>query len=305
MSHPRSSLGSFAGAGLLLGEDRIEAGSSAEAPVLVVGLGEVGGPLLEILSGAHRTAGRDIEDRAFHGVQILHLCFPFSSDFVSAAARYVALYEPEVVVVNSTVVPGTTRAIQESSGTSAVYSPVRGKHARMTEELRHYRKFVAGTSTQAVALIEAHFAAAGVTTQRISSFESLEVAKLLETSYFGVLVAWAQEMDRFAASVDADYWEMLTFFEEIGFFPPVSFEPGFIGGHCVMPNLELLERVRKSPFIDAIKMSNQDRAREWQERGVSTADRLSPRPRGARSLGTTRTPMGQLLGTEPMRGEFA
>jgi UDP-N-acetyl-D-mannosaminuronate dehydrogenase len=227
-------------------------------------------------------AGRDIEDRDFHGVRVLHLCFPFGPGFLPAACRYVQLYEPHVVVVNSTVVPGTTRAIQQATGTAAVYSPVRGKHARMAEELRRYRKFVAGTSEQAIAEVEAHFAAAGLSTARMSSFESLELAKLLETTYFGVLVAWAQEMDRFAGSVAADYWETLAFFEEIGFFPPVGFEPGYIGGHCVMPNLDLLEQVRRSPWIDTVRNSNDQRAREWQAAGRSTEERLSPRSRGAR-----------------------
>lgn len=255
-------------------------GSSAAA-VLVVGLGEIGRPLLGILREAHDAAGRDIEDRHFDGVQVLHLCFPYSPDFVSAAARYVSLYEPGVVVVNSTVVPGTTTEIQEKTGVPAVYSPVRGKHARMTEELRSYRKFVAGTSAQAVAQVEDHFTAAGMATQRMSSPEALELAKLLETTYFGVLVAWAQEMDRFAGAVDADYWETTAFMEEIGFFPPVRFQPGYIGGHCVMPNLELLEQVRSSPFIDLMRESNGRRATELAERGLSTADRLSPRPNGA------------------------
>lgn len=282
MADLRSSLGSPVAARGRPGPDGTLLEPSTEAPVLVVGLGEVGGPLLGILRGSHRAFGRDVEDRAFHGVQVLHFCFPFGPDFVSSAARYVSRYQPEVVVVNSTVLPGTTRALQETTGIPAVYSPVRGKHARMTEELRHYRKFVAGTSADAVALVCDHFAAAGVTTQRMSSFESLELAKLLETSYFGVLVAWAQEMDRFAASVAADYWQMLGFFEEIGFLPPVGFEPGYIGGHCVMPNLELLAKVRPSPLIDAVQESNEQRAREWHERGRSATERLSPRGRATR-----------------------
>ncbi|MCW2895948.1 MAG: UDP-glucose/GDP-mannose dehydrogenase [Actinomycetia bacterium] len=252
-------------------------GSSAAA-VLVVGLGEIGRPLLEILRGAHVAAGRDVEDRPFDGVQVLHLCFPYSTDFVSSAARYVSIYEPEVVVVNSTVVPGTTTEIQEKTGVPAVYSPVRGKHAQMADELRRYRKFVAGSSALAVALVEDHFAAAGITTRRMSSPEALELAKLLETTYFGMLVAWAQEMDRFADAVDANYWETTAFLEEIDFLPPVGFQPGYIGGHCVMPNLELLEQVRRSQFIDVMRESNSRRARELQERGLSTTDRLSPRP---------------------------
>jgi UDP-N-acetyl-D-mannosaminuronate dehydrogenase len=283
VSASRSSLRLPAAAGPVPGPDDLRPEASAEAPVVVVGLGEVGRPLLEILRGTHQAAGRDIEDRAFHGVRILHLCFPFDAGFVSAASRYVSRYEPEVVVVNSTVVPGTTRAIQQRTGTAAVYSPVRGKHARMTEELRHYRKFVAGTSAEAVAVVADHFAAAGMTTQRVSSFEALELAKLLETTYFGVLVAWAQEMDRFAAAVGADYWETLEFFEEIGFLPPVGFEPGFIGGHCVVPNLDLLDQVRRSPLVDAIRNSNDQRAREWRTSGRSKEERLTPRRQGAKS----------------------
>ena len=277
MPNPSSSPGSSAVAGMLSSEDAVKTETSTDAAVLVVGLGEIGGPLLGILRAAHHAAGRDIEDRPFDGVQVLHLCFPYTSDFVSSASRYVSLYEPGVVVVNSTVVPGTTREIQEKTGVPAVYSPVRGKHAGMADELRRYRKFVAGTSAQAVALVEDHFAAAGVTTQRMSSPEALELAKLLETTYFGVLVAWAQEMDRFAEAAGVDYWETTDFFEEIDFFPPVGFQPGYIGGHCVMPNLELLEQVRRSAFIDVMRESNSRRAREWQERGLSTADRLSPR----------------------------
>ena len=96
---------------------------STEAGVLVVGLGEVGLPLLEVLGSAHQAAGRDIDDQAFHGVRILHLCFPFGPNYVSAASRYVALYRPEVVVVNSTVVPGTTRAIQQESRHSRRVQP--------------------------------------------------------------------------------------------------------------------------------------------------------------------------------------
>jgi hypothetical protein len=282
MISPRSTPDQGARLGRRPGDDGVSAEASTHAPVLVVGLGEVGRPLLQVLGAAHSAFGRDVvADRDFHGVQILHVCIPFGLEFIATAARYVTRYRPGVVVVNSTVVPGTTRAIQEQTATPTVYSPVRGKHARMAEELRRYRKFVAGTSAEAVATVEDHFAAAHVATGRMSSPESLELAKLLETSYFGVLVAWAQEMDRFAAATGADYAEMAGFFDEIGFFPPVTFQPGYIGGHCVMPNLDLLERVRRSPFIEAVRQSNDERRREWQGRGRSVTERISPRPRGS------------------------
>jgi hypothetical protein len=43
-----------------------------------------------------------------------------------------------------------------------------------------------------------------------------------------------------------------------------------------MQNLDLLERVRSSPFVDAIRRSNRERADEWRAAGRSLDERLSP-----------------------------
>lgn len=246
------------------------------ATVLVIGLGEVGRPLLEVLEPFHAVIGRDIEDVPVEDVGILHICFPFSDAFVELASRYVSTYRPSLVIVNSTVVPGTSRAVETRTGVPTVYSPVRGKHVRMKDELLTYGKFIAGTSEYALVHAERHFKEAGLVTQRMSTPEALEVAKLLETSYFGLLIAWAQEMDRFATALSADYDEILEFFHEVAVLPSTRFQPGYIGGHCVMPNLELLEEVRPSPFIEAIRHSNAERESEWRSMGKSLAERLSP-----------------------------
>jgi UDP-N-acetyl-D-mannosaminuronate dehydrogenase len=248
----------------------------AEATVLVIGLGEVGRPLFEVLGPAHDVVARDLEDVPVDEVGILHICFPFGEAFVQSVCDYVASYQPSLVIVNSTVVPGTTRAIEDGSGVPTLYSPVRGKHVRMKDELLTYEKFLAGTSEVALVVAERHFKEAGLVTHRMSSPEALELAKLLETSYFGLLIAWAQEMDRFASAVSADYGEILEFFGEVAFLPSTRFQPGFIGGHCVMPNLSLLEEIRESPFIDAIRQSNAKRESEWRSVGNSLSDRLSP-----------------------------
>ena len=44
-------------------------------------------------------------------------------------------------------------------------------------------------------------------------------------------------MNRFAETVNADYLEVGKFFREIAYLPNVLFQPGYIGGHCVMPNI--------------------------------------------------------------------
>jgi hypothetical protein len=97
----------------------------------------------------------------------------------------------------------------------------------------------------------------GLGTRVLSSPEAAEVAKLSETTFFGLMIAWAQEVERYADKVGADYDEIVSFYDEIGFFPPVRYFPGVIGGHCVMPNIELLGRLGDSGILRAVKDSNQ------------------------------------------------
>ena len=231
------------------------------APVVVVGLGEVGRPLLELVRRSGRTAiGIDIEPDglpALGSVDVMHICFPFEiADFVGEAARYIELLGPRLTIVDSTVAVGTTRAVHERTGAAVAHSPVRGKHARMLEELGTYVKFVGGIDDDAAEAASAHFKSLGIDTRILAMPETTELAKLTETTYFGLLIAWAQEVERYCDAVGADYDEVASFYDEIGFLPAVRYFPGIIGGHCVMPNLEILSALAESPVLDAIRSSN-------------------------------------------------
>jgi len=54
-----------------------------------------------------------------------------------------------------------------------------------------------------------------------------------------------------------DYDEVVSYYDEIGYLPRVKFTSGIIGGHCVMPNIEILKTMFKSDFLDAIERSNE------------------------------------------------
>ena len=226
--------------------------------VLVVGVGEIGKPLLELLSEQYETYGLDIKPAGqIPPCDIMHLCFPFKGDdFVVEAVRYIGLYHPSLVIVNSTVAPGTTRKIAEQSKTAVVNSPVRGKHARMKEELRQYVKFLGALNPEDGRRAVEHFTRLGMKTRLLGSPEATELAKLTETTYFGVLIAWAQEVERYCKHFGANYDEVAAFYEEIRFFPPVKYTPGFIGGHCVMPNIKILKSLVKSGILEAVEKSN-------------------------------------------------
>jgi UDP-N-acetyl-D-mannosaminuronate dehydrogenase len=226
--------------------------------VVVVGLGEVGKPLLELISQQHDTVGVDISpvERIKH-VDVLHICYPFEiKNFIGETLRYIEFFEPTLTIINSTVGIGTTRAIGERSGAAVVNSPVRGKHARMLEELRLYTKFVGATDPAVGEEAAQHFRSVGLKTRVLSSPEATELAKLTETTYFGLMIAWAQQIERYCDQAGADYNEVTSFYEEIKFFPPVKYFPGIIGGHCVMPNINILSKFDRSAILEAIEASN-------------------------------------------------
>ena len=84
----------------------------------------------------------------------------------------------------------------------------------------------------------------GIKTQQMSKPETLELAKILcDTTYLGWLINYAQLTNTIALEHNVDYDEMWQFSDEIhkilGNRPKMF--PGFIGGHCVIPNLQLID----------------------------------------------------------------
>lgn len=244
--------------------------------VVVVGLGEVGKPILQLASRYHKTVGVDISpvERTKH-VDVLHVCYPFQiRDFIGETAHYIEFFKPALTIINSTVAVGTTRAIAERTGASVVNSPVRGKHIRMLEDLQFYTKFVGAMEPTSGEHAAKHFASLGLKTRILSSPEATELAKLTETTYFGLLIAWAQEVERYCDRSGDDYEEIVAFYDEIKFLPAARYFPGIIGGHCVMPNIKILSKWGRSALLDAIEASNQmkiDREAEHSEMPIAVA----------------------------------
>jgi UDP-N-acetyl-D-mannosaminuronate dehydrogenase len=246
-----------------------QANSQLKPRTLVVGLGEVGAALAAILDRNETVLRHDLERvKIDEPVGTMHLCIPFQSphQFETVALGYIDRFQPALTIINSTVLPGTTRSIAQQSGKSVAYSPVRGKHVRMQEDLLRYYKYVAAPDRTDAASAEAHFQAAGMKTRRMTEVESLELAKLAETTYFGVCIAFAQEMNRYAERVGGDYSEAIDFFDEVDFLPRQRYFPGFIGGHCVIPNIKLLLQIAPSATLEAILDSNERLANELEPR---------------------------------------
>ena len=100
----------------------------------------------------------------------------------------------------------------------------------------------------------------------------------LRQTYFGVLIAWAQEVERYCDQTGQDYNEINSFWEEIKYLPPVKFFSGIIGGHCVMPNIKILSEFNQSVILQAIQGSNNLKVQ--REAGRKDVETLAANKRG-------------------------
>jgi UDP-N-acetyl-D-mannosaminuronate dehydrogenase len=225
---------------------------------VVAGLGEIGLPILKLLSKKHAVVGFDtdkklmksIRFKKFHKYQtsFLHIAIPVSQKFDSNVISLFKKFTPECVVIHSTISPGTTERLQKRLPIPIIYSATRGVHKNMLKDLKRYTKFFVISSRApkkqwAVSTYSRKMKECGVKTKKMSKPETLELAKIIcDTSYLGWLVNYAQLSNIIAIEYGSDYDEMWSFSDEIHKFlgnRPKMY-PGYIGGHCVIPNLEFM-----------------------------------------------------------------
>jgi UDP-N-acetyl-D-mannosaminuronate dehydrogenase len=257
-----------------------------EEKVLVVGLGEVGHPLHELLRecGKFLIYGFDIDEAKMSAiaqestpekVDVMHICIPYGSqyEFVNIVVDYVERFEPKLVIVNSTVPLGTTQKIHGRCSCLVSHSPVRGVHKsleHMKWELRRWTKYVGGVDAEAAESTRKHFEIAGFSVRVLKSSLETELAKLFETTYRAWMIACFQEMHRISKAFGADFDNLVDFLEDthrVRLDRPIMF-PGFIGGHCLIPNTKLLLKSYDSGFLHLILKSNEKRKKEIQDKNV-------------------------------------
>jgi len=226
---------------------------------IVIGLGEIGMPIYKILSKAYPVEGLDKNKKLlnqkkndslkFHDIDFIHFCIPYNKMFEKTICAYDENFSPNAIVIHSTVKPNTSYNIQKKLSTPIIYSPIRGVHKRMSSDLKRYSKFFAidnshPNSKKISNQYQKKFAKLGIKTKKISTPLTLELSKIVvDTSYYGWLINYAQISKIIADKFHVDYDEMWTFSDEIHKFlnnRPKMF-PGFIGGHCVIPNLNLID----------------------------------------------------------------
>jgi len=223
----------------------------------ILGMGEVGNTIFQLLNEVIPLEGIDIDKTkerpktAFNHEQtyFLHICIPYLEGFRDAVLDATKKSNPRAVIIHSTVPPRTTQKLQEILHKIPIISaPTRGVHRNFLSDMKRYTKFFAVdkkfVGTEEYNEFIKRFNDAGVKVESMSSTTTTELAKILtDTTYYGWLITYAQITKILADKYGVDYDEVWKFADEIQKFlgnRPKMF-PGFIGGHCVMNNLELIK----------------------------------------------------------------
>ena len=89
---------------------------------VVAGIGEIGKPILKLLSKQNITVGFDLnpnlmDQRKFEKYKnlqtsFLHIAIPVTNKFTSNILQLYKKFNPECIVIHSTIKPGTTKKLQ-------------------------------------------------------------------------------------------------------------------------------------------------------------------------------------------------
>ena len=234
---------------------------------LILGMGEVGETLFHLLEERKfDSIGIDIDaskcknysdNKKIENPEYLHVCLPGEiTEFVDITVNWINKFEGlKVVLVHSTVKPGTTKMIQEKAKVLVLYSPVRGVHKRFLDDIKKYTKFISSDEKNIEPKIKNDLENRFKKIDWMSTTKTAELAKILvDTTYYGWLINYAQITKMICEKEGVDFDEMWKFADEIhenlGNRPKMY--PGIIGGHCVIPNLNLIDYEN----LDAIKKIN-------------------------------------------------
>ena len=233
----------------------------------ILGFGEIGRAIEELYVSvspkeiAFKVRHKDLnKDEGIINSRYLHVCIPYSDDFVDQVCECIEKENPDSVIIHSTVQVGTTRKIMEKSGLINIcHAPVRGVHPNLFEGLRTFPMYLGYDKTQHEPPFEfinetkILLSILDVKTKIVDKFETSELAKIASTTYYGMCIAFHGEMQSLCSEMGLNFEDVMTEwnkeynrgYTKLGMenvVRPVLNPPDKkIGGHCVIANAKLLQ----------------------------------------------------------------
>jgi len=234
--------------------------------IKILGYGEIGKSIHEVYkkAGIKDVAWKDLTgSEGSEECDILNVCIPFNDKFVGAVTEEIASYKPRMVIIHSTVAPGTTKEVVESAKMFAqwlpiiVHSPVIGIHPNLANSILTFRKWVGVASEDDKSYKEVfkHFSLMGIHNRGVvAPYEATELMKLWDTTYYGACLSINAEVRESLAEYDVPYEYWVSYlkwynegYKKLGmpnvarpYFPELNMP---IGKHCIVPNNKILSKV--------------------------------------------------------------
>jgi len=216
---------------------------------IIIGAGEVGISLFNVLV-PHYTETKVVDKNGIDLVydtdfDIMHVCFPYSEEFLEQVQKYKFKFLPKHIVIHSTVPVGTSKAL------GAIHSPIRGLHPNLESGIKTFPKFLAGEGSSQVA---DYFRRAGLKVVLFDDSRTTEALKLFDTEYYRTCIEFAHRVKKFCDKEGLNFSEVYT-------IPNITYNEGYtalghpeyvrpvlqpimkeIGGHCLLPNQKLIAK---------------------------------------------------------------
>ena len=230
----------------------------------IIGYGEIGSSIAKVYESfdgydvrvvdPYQNRNDDIE-----GVEVLNICIPFIENFVGVVQDYIAKANPRYTIVHSTVAPGTTELV----GGKVCHSPMRGLHPNLDLGMKTFLKYIGPVDQEVAGLYQEHLNEMGITSYICKNSKTTEYAKLLDTTYYGVCIAFHADVAQVCENEELEFDEVMTLFNqsynegytELGksnVVRPVLYATKKIGGHCVVPNAKILKDYMNTKTVQSI-----------------------------------------------------
>ena len=197
-------------------------------------------------------------------INYLHIAIPYTSNFTNIVIEYIKKFSPEIVFIQ--LLPQEQREKYSMLPTNLL--PIHLYVANTQNMKRHllfWSKWIVTIPQSIVEEAATHLREMGFKVKVYrGSPETLELAKLWETVYRAVMMAAWQELHRITRRYQADLAIIAEFVGEVHEVlgdRPIYF-PGYIGGHCLIPNTKILNKVHPSKLFDFMLESNEKRLKE-------------------------------------------
>lgn len=226
--------------------------------MLVVGMGEIGSAVATNL-GIHKVFTLDANSEPITAIiDVMHICFPYTEDFVKEVKKYQRKYQPKLTIIYSTVPVGTTKNIKH-----AVHSPVEGKHPRLTQSIKVGLRWIGYNDNEDKLLAQKIWRPITLC-ESVPNSDWTEFLKLASTSKYGINIVWADYMNAVADFLKMPYeyvkeWDTeynnlyrklkMKHNRKYVLDPPHN----KIGGHCVVSNAEILDKQFPNIMLKMIK----------------------------------------------------